>query len=190
MHVEIVEFEALTEPQRDQAADVLRRALAHVPSAWPEPGAAEAEVATFFEDEEREAVAAVAGGRLIGWVGWIRAYSHAWELHPLVVDPAHQRGGVGRALVAELERRASAAGMLTVFLGTDDDYGGTNAFGADLLPDLLGKARSIAPANGHAMGFYQRIGYEVAGLLPDVNGAGRPDILMAKRVTPWPGPPV
>ena len=37
-------------------------------------------------------------------------------------------------------------------------------------------------ARGHPFAFYQRLGYEVVGLLPDVNGPGRPDILMAKRL--------
>jgi aminoglycoside 6'-N-acetyltransferase I len=48
---------------------------------------------------------------------------------------------------------------------------------------LLGHAASIEPAGpGHAFTFYRRHGFEVAGLLPDVNGPGRPDIMLAKRV--------
>ena len=34
----------------------------------------------------------------------------------------------------------------------------------------------------HPAGFYQRMGFEVVGLIPDANGPGKPDILMAKRV--------
>ena len=30
--------------------------------------------------------------------------------------------------------------------------------------------------------YCRRQGYEIVGLLPDVNGAGRPDILLAKRL--------
>ena len=35
---------------------------------------------------------------------------------------------------------------------------------------------------GHPVAFYRKLGYAVVGLLPDVNGFGKPDILMAKRM--------
>jgi len=38
-------------------------------------------------------------------------------------------------------------------------------------------------ARGHALTFYRRHGYRIVGVLPDVNGPGRPDILMAKRLS-------
>jgi len=31
---------------------------------------------------------------------------------------------------------------------------------------------------------HRRLGFVVVGLLPDANGPGRPDIFMAKRLTP------
>ena len=109
-------------------------------------------------------------------------YRHGWEIHPLVVAPNRQRRGIGSALLARLEARARSDGALTLFLGSDDDYGGTTLFGRDLLPDVLGQARTLrATARGHPLTFYRRHGYVVVGVLPDVNGAGRPDILMAKR---------
>ena len=43
-------------------------------------------------------------------------------------------------------------------------------------------AATEATARGHALTFYRRHGYEIVGLLPDVNGAGRPDIMLAKRL--------
>jgi aminoglycoside 6'-N-acetyltransferase I len=35
----------------------------------------------------------------------------------------------------------------------------------------------------HPAGFYLRMGFKVVGLIPDANGPGKPDILMAKRVS-------
>ena len=72
---------------------------------------------------------------------------------------------------------------LTLFLGSDDDYGGTTLYGRDLSPDVLGHAAAAeATPRGHALTFYRRHGYRIVGVLPDVNGPGRPDILMAKRL--------
>jgi len=52
------------------------------------------------------------------------------------------------------------------------------------LPDVLGQAATVeASARGHALTFYRRHGYRVVGVLPDVNGPGRPDIFMAKRLS-------
>lgn len=178
----IVRFQETSEEQRNEAARVLIDALAHVPAAWKEMGEAIEEVATFTSDPERLAFAAIDEGRLVGWIGAVRGYSHAWEMHPLVVAPARQGQGIGTALVAALEAEAVREGVCTVYLGSDDDYGGTNLFGADLFPDVLGKAASTAPTGGHPLTFYQRLGYVVVGLIPDANGLGRPDILMAKRI--------
>lgn len=178
----IVDFKDLSPAQHAAAARILREALAHMPSAYNGPGEAEAEVQTFLEDSERSALAALDGEVLLGWIGVIESYSHAWELHPLVVDPAHQRRGVGAGLTAALEAQVKAQGVLTLYLGTDDDYGGTNLFGRELFPDVAGKIATLQSVNDHASAFYRRLGYEVVGLLPDANGPGRPDIMMAKRL--------
>jgi aminoglycoside 6'-N-acetyltransferase I len=71
---------------------------------------------------------------------------------------------------------------LTVTLGTDDEFEGTNLFGRDLYPDVLGAAQNIAVTNGHPFVFYQKLGYVVTGLIPDANGFGQPDIIMCKRL--------
>ena len=41
----------------------------------------------------------------------------------------------------------------------------------------------------HPAGFYMRQGFEIVGLIPDANGPGKPDILMAKRVSGNTGQP-
>jgi aminoglycoside 6'-N-acetyltransferase I len=183
MGITIVDFATLTPAQYAAAARVLREALAHQPSAFGGPGVAEAEIESRRADSDWLGFAALDRGAVAGWIGAIRTYSHAWELHPLVVDLLHQRRGVGSALLVRLEAHARAAGVLTVHLGCGDDYGGTNLFGRDLFPDVMDAAASIKTAGrGHAFTFYRRHGYEIVGLLPDVDGPGCHDILMAKQL--------
>ena len=133
---------------------------------------------------DRICLAARADDQILGWIGAIPEYSHAWELHPLVVRDDVRRMGVGRALVAALEERVWAVGALTLYLGTDDDgpAPGTSAGGVELFPDVLSHAASLRVSD-HPAGFYLRMGFEVVGLIPDANGPGKPDILMAKRVS-------
>jgi aminoglycoside 6'-N-acetyltransferase I len=181
--IQIVPFEQLSPEQRETAAGILVRAFAHQPATWRLLSEARAEVETFVVDPERAALAAVAGEDVVGWIGLIRTYSHAFELHPVAVDPARQRQGVGSALVSALEALARSEGALTLYLGADDDFGGTSLFGADPFPDLLTSlARVEARGARHPLGFYQRLGFKLAGLIPDANGAGKPDILLAKRL--------
>lgn len=179
--LDIVFFQTLDCSQRNGAADILLRALAHVPSAYSSIAEARAEV-TAFEDSERIAFAALEEGNVVGWIGSLAVYDHAWELHPLVVDPARQGEGIGTALCDRLERHAAALGILTLYLGSDDDFGGTNLFGADLSVDPLVKLQSIAPVKGHPFTFYKRLGWSVVGVIPDANGRGKPDIMLAKRI--------
>jgi aminoglycoside 6'-N-acetyltransferase I len=178
----IVELKDLPRERRDEAARVLRASIPG-PSYAP-PGAAEAEVGSFVvEGAERFAFAAVAGEALCGWVGGIRDYSHALELHPLVVGERWRRRGVGRALVEALEARAAAEGILTIYLGADDETGGTSLFGVDLFPNALEALTRIEPTPaGHPFFFYRRLGYEPIGVLPDASGRGKPDIFMGKRI--------
>jgi aminoglycoside 6'-N-acetyltransferase I len=180
--VETTSFDALSALQREQAGAVLVHALAHAPSAWRDMAEAREEVGKFFHDPERLAIAALDGDRLIGWIGGIRHSEFGWELHPLVVDPPRQGRGVGTLLVGALEDEARRAGACTIWLGSDDDFGGTNLFGVDLYPDVLGRLQALAPVSRHPVTFYQRLGYAVVGVLPDVDGVGKHDILMAKRI--------
>jgi aminoglycoside 6'-N-acetyltransferase I len=179
--IEVRPFETLHEDQLEEAARILMQALAHAPAAYHMIKDARAEVSK-LANEDRLGFAALRADRLVGWIGAIRTYDRGWELHPLVVHPDCQRSGVGTRLVRALEERARRQGILTLYLGTDDDFGGTTLFGVELYPDPLEKLAAIAPANGHPFTFYRRVGFVLAGVLPDVNGAGRPDIFMTKKI--------
>ena len=100
----------------------------------------------------------------------------------MVVRRDWQGRGVGRALVALLEEEAAKLGALTVYLGTDDENVMTSLGGRPLFPDVLKQALTLENVKGHPFEFYQKCGYEVVGVFPNVNGPGKPDIWMAKRV--------
>ena len=153
------------------------------PSAWPDLPSALEEVHEALEPEKICRVVLDETGTVVGWIGGVPHYDgRVWELHPLVVDPAQQGKGIGRALVADLEALVRQRGGLTIMLGTDDEIGQTSLGGVDLYPDIAGQISAIRNLHGHPYEFYQKCGFVIYGLLPDANGFGKPDILMAKRV--------
>jgi aminoglycoside 6'-N-acetyltransferase I len=105
-----------------------------------------------------------------------------WELHPLVVRSERQGEGIGRALVQDLEALVRERGAQTLWLGTDDEDDMTTLAGVNLYDDLPGHMARIRNLKGHPYEFYLKCGFVIAGVVPDANGPGKPDILMAKRV--------
>jgi aminoglycoside 6'-N-acetyltransferase I len=182
--VRIVDLRPAAAPLVRQVAELLVEGFREQePEAFPDMGVALAEVRRSFEPDRLSRVAVAAAGKALGWIGGIRHYrGRAWELHPVVVSPDHQRQGIGRALVRDFEERAREGGAITVWLGSDDVDGRTSLAGIDLYPDVLGHAARIRNLRAHPFEFYQKLGYAVVGVLPDANGFGRPDIFMAKRV--------
>lgn len=154
------------------------------PDAWPTVDHAISDLHELFGQDGFVALVAVdeEDGRLLGFIGGQPSHEASMELHPLVVDPATQRRGIGTALVAALEAKAREAGVWTLWLGTDDEAGWTSLGGVDAYPDPLAKAAALTDTGGHPFRFYQRLGYVVCGILPDANGFGKPDIFMAKRM--------
>ena len=155
----------------------------HSPNAWPGMDAALKEVQESFEPRRISRIAIDDNGAVLGWVGAISQYNgNAWELHPLVVRPDHQRKGIGRALVVDLEAQVRKHGGITVYLGTDDEDNMTTLASTDLYPNVVEHIMKIRNLRGHPYEFYQRLGYVIVGIIPDANGYGKPDIIMAKRV--------
>ena len=165
----------------EQAAALL---LDRMPEGWPTLELAREHVREML-DPARIARAFVRGRQLLGWVGGLERYTdHVWELHPLVVRADHERRGVGRALVLDLEQRVRELGIHTMFVGSDDETGLTSLAGVDLYPDVVAHLARLRDLGGHPFGFYQRLGYSVIGVMPDANGFGKPDIYLAKRLAP------
>jgi aminoglycoside 6'-N-acetyltransferase I len=169
---------------RRQAAALLVAAFSeHWPQAWPDIDAALEEVHQCLEAENLCLAALDETGRVLGWIGARPAYGvTGWELHPLVVDPARQGEGIGRALVAALEGAVQARGGVAIYLGSDDEDGMTSLAGVDLYPNVAAQIGAIRNLKRHPYEFYQKQGYTVVGVIPDANGLGKPDILMAKRL--------
>jgi aminoglycoside 6'-N-acetyltransferase I len=173
------------DPAADQqAAALLVSAFQeHWPNAWPDLDAALEEVYECLDPDNICLAAVDDDGRVLGWIGARPAYGvTGWELHPLVVDPARQGEGIGRALVTALEAEVYARGGVAIFLGSDDEDGMTSLAGVDLYPDLAGHIAAIRNLKRHPFEFYQKLGYTIVGVIPDANGVGKPDIMMAKRV--------
>lgn len=179
----IVDFTPDHQKQIEQVAQLLLQAFVHIPDAWATLQDARNEVQESFASGRISRVALDENEDAVGWVGGIPQYDgNVYELHPLAIKPEYQRHGIGRALVADFEQQVRERGALTVVLGTDDEFGGTNLYGEDLYPDIAAQISGIRNVNNHPYEFYQKCGYVIYGLVPDANGFGKPDILMAKRV--------
>jgi aminoglycoside 6'-N-acetyltransferase I len=167
-----------------QAAQLLVDAFReHWPDAWPTVEEGLKEVGEMLETGRICRVAVDEEGNLLGIIGGIPGYDgHVWELHPLAVQPSLQGQGIGRALVEDLEAQVRSKGGLTITLGTDDEDGMTTLANTDLYENLWEKIRDVQNLKGHPFEFYQKMGYVISGVVPDANGPGKPDILMAKRV--------
>jgi len=180
--VEITDLDQTDEAAIAQVARIVVEAFRGHSPAWPDLASAEAEVRESFA-EDRISRVAHDGGVVVGWIGGIREYDgNAWEVHPLAVGPTRQGEGIGRALVADLERQVAARGGTTLYLGADDEDGRTSLSDTDLYPDPLKHLASIENPGRHPYEFYRACGFAVVGVIPDANGPGKPDILMAKRV--------
>jgi aminoglycoside 6'-N-acetyltransferase I len=179
-------IENLTDDSVDlhQVAELLVEGFRDTGSAsWRNLSDAFEEVRASLQPDRISRIAVDDDHRVLGWISGIEEYEgHVWELHPLVVRQDCRRQGVGRALVADFERQVATRGGHTIRLGADDENGRTSLAGIDMYPDVLDKLRSIQNVSGHPFEFYLKVGYQIVGIIPDANGFGKPDILMAKRI--------
>ncbi len=184
MSIRIIDLSADDAVRLHQAATLLVEGFkTHWPNAWPDMESALEEVQAALEQGKINRIAVDDAGTVLGWIGALPEYDgNAWELHPLIVHPAHQGKGIGRALVADLEEQVRARGGLTIYLGTDDEDFMTSLSQADLYENTWEHIANIRNLKGHPYEFYQKMDFTIIGVIPDANGWNKPDIIMAKRV--------
>lgn len=182
--MEIISPQPGNEDFMEQAARLLVDAFReNWPDAWPTLEEGLKEVHEMLASERICRAAVDDQGKLLGIIGGIPGYDGlVWELHPLAVQPSLQGQGVGRALVVDFEEQVRLRGALTINLGSDDEDGMTSLSNVDLYENLWEKIRDIRNLKDHPYEFYQKLGYTITGVVPDANGIGKPDILMAKRI--------
>jgi aminoglycoside 6'-N-acetyltransferase I len=180
---QIVDLTPVAEDLINQAALLLLDAFRNRTEDWQDPESARREVLASLAPDRISRVLVDESGSALGWIGGNPTYaSRVWEIHPLVVRASHRRRGIGRALVEDLERLVARRGALTLWAGSDDENNETTLSGTDLYPDIPGSMRNIRNLGHHPYEFYLRLGFRIAGVLPDANGLGKPDIFLAKRV--------
>ena len=184
MKIKIIDLSADDELKIEQIAQLLVESFRQDwPDAYPNLSVALAEVREFFETDRVSRIAIDDRGEVVGWIGGTPQYEgHVWELHPLVVKAEFRRQGIGRSLVMDLEAQARERGGITLWVGSDDENNLTTLSGIDLYPDVWEHIAKIRNLRGHPYEFYQSVGFAIVGVLPDANGWGKPDILMAKRI--------
>lgn len=180
----IVDLLPANESAINQIATLLVEGFAaNSPEAWPDLESAIEEVHESFGAGHVSRVALDEDGTVLGWIAGISQYDgHVWEMHPLVIRVSHQGKGIGRALVTDLEERVKESGGLTIILGTDDENHQTTLAGVNLFPNVWEHITHIRNLKHHPYEFYQKLGYVIVGVIPDANGPGKPDILMAKSL--------
>ncbi|HSW57094.1 MAG TPA: GNAT family N-acetyltransferase [Dehalococcoidales bacterium] len=181
--MQIVELRASDGDRILQAAELLVEGFRGLSPAWPDLEAGLKEVRESLGPDRICCAAIDAQGIVQGWIGGIRQYDgNVWELHPLVVRQDFRRRGIGRSLVKALEGRVKRQGGGSIFLGTDDEYNATSLSNVDLYTDTFEKIKNIKNLRNHPFEFYQKLGFSIVGVVPDANGPGKPDIIMAKKL--------
>jgi GNAT superfamily N-acetyltransferase len=99
-------------------------------------------------------------GRLVGWICWgpTPCTLGTYDLYWMAVDPVFQGGGIGSALLSEMERRLSGVARLVIVETTGrPDYAPTRAF-------------------------YEARGYRAAATIRDFYAPGDDQVVFVKAV--------
>ena len=178
--MKIIDLEIHNNKYIQQAAELL---LDCFEGSWDTLECAINEVRESIDKSRISRVAIDDDDNLIGWIGGIEKYDgKVWEMHPLVVNRGRQKKGFGRLLVEDFEKIVQQRGGITIILGTDDENSKTSLGGIDIYSDFYDRLKNLKNFGQHPFEFYKKLGYQVVGVIPDANGFGKPDILMAKRV--------
>lgn len=95
---------------------------AFYPNGWRARQAAD--IGDLLDRESESILVARDAGTVVGWLGLrLHPEDSMGEIYILAVDPASQRGGVARTLMAEAMSRMRAAGMTMAMVETGDDPG-------------------------------------------------------------------
>lgn len=186
-----MKIEQLHNHDRVWIAEAAELLVENFPHAWPNVTLATREVMGCLEPGKIALVAAevnpAAGerGRVVGFVGALPQYgTTAWELHPLTITKEFQHQGIGTRLIRAIEKEVADHGCITLYAGTDDEFGRTSLANCDLYDGLWQRIRNIRNLARHPYEFYLKLGYQIVGVIPDANGLGKPDIWLARRVSP------
>lgn len=182
--MKIISLQKENEELINQAAQLLKDAFQeHWPDSWTTIEEGLEEVHEMLDPERIFRVAVDEDNQVLGLIGGIPQYDgNVWELHPLAVQPNIQKQGIGKKLVEDFEYQVKERGGLTIVLGSDDEDHMTSLSDINVYENLWDKIKDIKNFKGHPYEFYQKMGYVISGIVPDANGIGKPDILMAKRV--------
>lgn len=114
------------------------------------------------DDRPYAAVVAERDGEVAGWICWgpTPCTLGTYDMYWLAVDPASHGGGIGTALVDEMERRlAGTARLIVVETAGRPDYAGTRAF-------------------------YEARGYRRTATIPDFYAPDDDQVVYVKSCTP------
>lgn len=151
-------------------------------NAWETRETAYQEILDTLTPDKISRIALNPNHQVLGWISAFPLYGAAWEIHPLVIHPYYRRQNIGRSLLQNLEPFIKKKGGLTLWLGTDDDRNQTTLSNVNLYPNPWPHIASIQNLDNHPYEFYQKCGFSIVGVMPDANGRGKPDILMAKSI--------
>jgi aminoglycoside 6'-N-acetyltransferase I len=151
-------------------------------NAWETRESAYQEVLDSLTPHKISRIATNETKQILGWISAFPLYGSVWEIHPLVIHPDYRLQKIGRSLLQNLEQSVKQKGGLTLWVGTDDDRNQTTLSNVNLYPNPWPHIANIQNLDNHPYGFYQKCGFSIVGVMPDANGRGKPDILMAKSI--------